>query len=147
MKKLVIIAVALVGWGGVAVGGTPLPTTNEVQRVTPSRCPVGTTPVVNAQGAGADAPMIVTTAVKMVKGNGTRQIYTFISDADFCLEYGTVADGAPAQAPTGGGANLCANGAYYPAKVLFWEDVFPANRADVACATGTCHISTVECNP
>jgi len=125
--------------------GTPLPTSNDVQRVTPSRCPADTIPVVNSQGTSG-AAVAVSTHAKIVAGKPTRVGYYFLSDADFCGEFGSMNDAAPVTLPVGGGPP-CGAGFLYKANVMYWQDTWPANRFEGTCQTGTCNVYTVECVP
>jgi hypothetical protein len=130
----------------VAVSATaaPYPVNPNVQLISPARCPVGVVPVVNSQGTGG-APLAVTTHAEVIPGNATRQAYSFLSDGDFCAEYGDQLNNAPTTEPVG--ASPCTAGTYYVSGVLYVEYVYPTDRMDAACVSGTCHIYTVECNP
>jgi hypothetical protein len=139
--------VLVVGWVGTALGA-PLPISNDVQRISPARCPVNTIPIVNAQGAnGAGGPPVaVTSHAEIIAGLGSRQSYSFLSDADFCGNYGGVtSNSAPATEPIGGAP--CVDGFLFKANTLYAEFVFPGNRLDAACVSGTCNINTMECDP
>jgi hypothetical protein len=145
MKQIITIGLVLCGLAICAqVWATPLPTSNDVQRVTPSRCPIDTIPVVNSQGTSGAAVQITTHAI-VVQGKPTRQIYGVISDADFCGEYGSANNAAPTTEPVGG--SPCSAGILYKANIFYWQDVFPTNRFDGACASGTCNVYSVECVP
>lgn len=132
-------------WSSVVLA-QPLPTSSTVLRITPSRCPTGVVPVVNANGV-AGAPLALTTVTNILVGRASRQTYALLSDADLCVEYGGVTNNGPLTNPVGGGASTCTAGFLIKGNTLVWEDVFPSNRIDGACATGTCHVYTVECTP
>jgi hypothetical protein len=130
-----------------AVFALAYPLSQDVQRISPERCPLDVTPITNLQGASGNGgpPVAVSTHAEVISGLGTRQSYTFISDGDFCANYGSTLNGAPATEPVG--AAPCTDGVLFKANTLYVEYVFPGNRMDAACVTGTCNISTTECDP
>jgi hypothetical protein len=145
MKSLFCLMFLLLPSVAFAIG---YPVSSDVQRITPARCPIDDIPVINSHGAGGagGAPIAVTTTAKVLSGLPNRQSYSFISDGDFCAEYGgSTADSAPTTEPVA--AIPCTDGFLYKANILYAEYVFPGNRMDAACVSGTCNIYTVECNP
>ena len=128
------------------VAGQPYPITNQVQRIGAANCPTGVIPITNKLGTN-EAPISVTTDAKIIIGNGSRLSYFFQSTADFCVAYGSANDVVPAAPPIGNGSTSCTAGALLKANVPYAENNWPTNRLDAACVTGTCLISTIECNP